>query len=341
MNIWIDFINSPQVSFFDPLVEDLTKMGHRFTFTCRDSANTVQLLQQRGWEFEIIGERVEKTLVKKAFSFPRRISKLRSFLKDKQIDSAICQSSFYLPLTASLLKIPSIYTNDNEHAIGNIPSFLFADKIFVPENLSLSKVKRQGASSQKTRHYPGIKEGIYLWTKGCKIIQARKGGPEETRRIYVRPEPQTAQYYKGKQNFLDEILIQLKDEFKVCILVRDENQRKHYSQPKFSGICVPEKPLPFNEVAINCLLFIGAGGSMTREMSIMGIPTISVYQGELLAVDNFLIKEGYLKHQPELSKRFIDELLYSKENENKENTELIDKGKMAYEILKTELLNLK
>ncbi len=341
MNIWIDFINSPQVSFFDPLVEELTKLGHRFTFTCRDSANTVQLLQQRGWKYEIIGERVEKTLAKKAFSFPRRINNLRNFLKDKNVDSAICQSSFYLPLTAWLLKIPSIYTNDNEHAMGNIPSFLFANKIFVPENLSLSNVKRQGASPKKTRHYPGIKEGIYLWTKGCEIIQARKSVPESTRKIYVRPEPQTAQYYKGKQNFLDNILIQLKDEFEVSVLVRDEAQRKHYSQTKFSGLYVPEKPLPFNEVAINCLLFIGAGGSMTREMSIMGIPTISVYQGELLAVDNFLIKEGYLKHQPELSKEYIEELLSGKDNGKQENTELIDKGKLAYDILKTELLNLK
>lgn len=341
MNIWIDFINSPQVSFFDPLVEELTKNGHNFVFTCRDSANTVPLIQQRGWKYEVIGDRVEKTFTKKAFSFPRRIQKLRSYLKDKQIDAAICQSSFYLPLTASLLKIPSIYTNDNEHAMGNIPSFLFADKIYVPENLSLAKVKRQGASAKKTNQYPGIKEGIYLWNKGKRIIQEREETPDIKRKIFVRPEPQTAQYYKGKLNFLDEILIQLKGEFEVCILVRDDNQRTHYSQEKFDGISVPEKPLPFDEVAVNCLLFIGAGGSMTREMSIMGIPTISVYQGELLAVDKFLIQEEYLLHKPHLEAKDIYELLKSRSGEKQEKTELIDKGKKAYEILKTELLNLK
>nr|MBI1231309.1 DUF354 domain-containing protein [Cytophagales bacterium] len=49
MRIWIDFINSPQVSFFEPLVDELTKEGHEFILTCRDSANTVQLIKQRNW----------------------------------------------------------------------------------------------------------------------------------------------------------------------------------------------------------------------------------------------------------------------------------------------------
>lgn len=158
MKIWIDFINTPQVSFFEPLIEELTKNGHEFILTCRDSANTVQLVKQKGWPHRIIGDRVEKSLSKKLLAFPSRIVNLYSYLKVKSIYAAICQSSFYLPLTAKLLGIPSIYTNDNEHAVGNIPNFLFANKIFIPENLSIEKIKRQGASMKRTVQYPGVKE---------------------------------------------------------------------------------------------------------------------------------------------------------------------------------------
>jgi predicted glycosyltransferase len=341
MRIWIDFINSPQVSFFEPLVDELTKEGHEFILTCRDSANTVQLVKQRNWPHQVIGEGVEKSFSKKLMAFPARILNLKKYLQDKAIDVAICQSSFYLPLTAKLLGVPSIYTNDNEHAMGNIPSFLFATKIFVPENLSLKKVQKQGAKPSKTYQYPGIKEGVYLWVKGLRIINERKNADAASQAVYVRPEPQTAQYYSGKLNFLDDILLALAQTYNVVILVRDKAQFEHYSQPKFEKIQVPKEPIPFEKVALNCLMFIGAGGSMTREMSMIGIPTISVYQGELLDVDNFLIQEKYLVHQPDLDLQFVKQMLKESSGMEKNRTDLIEKGKQAYELLKSELINLK
>ena len=341
MKIWIDFINSPQVSFFEPLVEEMTKEGHTFILTCRDSANTVQLIKQRNWPHQVIGDRSEKSLFRKLLIFPTRILNLRKYLRDKNIDVAICQSSFYLPLTAKSLGIPSLYTNDNEHALGNIPSFLFATKIYVPENLSLEKVKKQGAKPSKTFHYPGIKEGVYLWIKGLRIINERKHNEAHTQSIYIRPEPQNAQYYSGKQNFLDDVLVTLAEEYKVTILVRDKAQYDHYSLEKFNKIHVPKDPISFEKVALNCLLFIGAGGSMTREMSMIGIPTISVYQGELLDVDNFLIKEKYMVHQPNLDLSFVQTVLEESKSLASNRTELIEKGKVAYELLKSELINLK
>jgi predicted glycosyltransferase len=337
MKIWIDFINSPQVSFFDPLIRELQKDGHEFILTCRDSANTLQLVKQRNWDHKVIGTKAEKSLGKKLFSFPMRVFALYRYLKDKNVDIAICQSSFYLPMTAKMLGIPSIYTNDNEHAMGNIPSFLFATQILVPENLRLSKIYSQGAKKNKVIQYPGIKEGVYLWTKGMKIQQKRGESHQEEKQIYVRPEPLTAQYYSGKLNFLDELLIELKEKYPVTVLVRDKTQFKHYAQHKFKGIRLPEDPLPFEDVAVNCLLFVGAGGSMTREMAIMGIPTISVYQGELLDVDKFLIKKKLLIHCPSIEISVIDDLIQSGISQQIDD-HLLKKGKKAYELFKFELL---
>jgi predicted glycosyltransferase len=335
MKIWIDFINTPQVNFFEPLIEELKSEGHEFVLTCRDSSNTVNLLKQKKWDFSIIGDRVHKTFLTKLLAFPRRVLRLKRFLKNQNIDVSIGQSSFYLPITSYFLGIKSIYTNDNEHAMGNIPSFLFADVILLPESLSIKKAIKQGAKEKKIIIYPGIKEGVYLWVKGSKIQERRKLKFPKT--IYVRPEPQTAEYYSGKINFLDHLLEKLQEDYRVVILVRDKNQFQHYSTSKFSKIEVPEKTLDFDAVAEDCLLFIGAGGSMTREMAIIGIPTISVYQGELLDVDNFLINNKFMIHDPDLNLEIIGSFLKDK-NSSPNQKKLLKKGKDAFKLIKSQLV---
>ena len=336
MKIWIDFINTPQVSFFTEIVKELEKEGHHFLFTCRNSGNTVSLAQQQGWMVKIVGDKAEKGLVKKMTAFPSRVLQLRKIVKEFKPDVAVCQSSFYLPLTAFTLGIPSVYTNDNEHAMGNIPSFLFASKIFIPEYMPIEKVKRQGAALKKITRYPGVKEGIYLWRRGKLIHQKRKTG--SLKKIYIRPEPTTAQYYKGKSDFLDNILLDLQQKYEFVILPRDKEQSRHYQEPVFSRITVCEHPMKFEDIAADCRLFIGAGGSMTREMAIIGVPSISVYQDELLGVDKFLVSEHLLIHEPNLD---TDKLLKYLQNDISQrfNNVLLEKGKNANELIKNAILS--
>jgi predicted glycosyltransferase len=288
-------------------------------------------------KFQIIGNSVKKSFGSKLFAFPLRVRSLVQFIKYQKLDIAIGQSSFYLPVAAKFLGIPSIYTNDNEHAMGNIPSFFFASKIFLPENISISKAVKQGAKIEKIIQYPGIKEGIYLWPKGIEIQKSRNG--QKPSKIYIRPEPQTAQYYSGKLNFLDDLLLELKNQYDFIILVRDKNQFDHYTQAQFLNINVPSNTLDFNSVASDCLLFIGAGGSMTREMAIMGIPTISVYQGKLLDVDNFLIAQNLMLHEPNLTSEKLEGFL-SKTKSMTYNDSLIQKGNKAYNLIKETLFEM-
>ncbi len=340
MRIWFDLSNSPHINMFHDLIRDLESDGHEVIITSRPLANTVQLLDQRGLKHTIIGEHYGKNFYKKMFGYPIRVMQLRNFLKYKKIDLAISQSSFHSPLTAWLLGVPSIYTNDNEHAMGNKPSFIFASRILIPENLAVNKVATWGVSAQKVLQYPGVKEGIYLWSKGEQIQKERNNTTDKTIRIYIRPEPQTAQYYKGKENFLDDTIIELKDRYNITVLPRDKNQSEHYSQLKFKGVHVPEKPIGFDEIAAKCTVFIGAGGSMTRELAILGIPTISVYQDELLDVDGYLLQQGLMLHEPSLTAAKLEKFINSLENKPP-SLELMDKGKQAYELFKNQILKFK
>lgn len=337
MKIWFDLSNSPHINLFYDLIIDLESEGHEVIITCRPLANTIDLLEQKKLNYTIVGEHYGKKISKKFFGYFIRVVQLVKFLKKLKLDLAVSQSSFHSPLVAKILGIPSIYTNDNEHALGNIPSFIFASKIFIPENLSVKKVIKQGAPKKKIIQYPGVKEGIYLWRLGEKIYQNRIKGNDGHIKIYVRPEPLTAQYYKGGLNFLDDALIDLQNKYSVTILPRDKSQLHHYKQAKFSSLTVPDKPLVFMEIANDCSLFIGAGGSMTREMAILGIPTISVYQDSLLDVDTFLINHKLMFYEQAINAAKITAFLSHLSNV-KPNLELQVKGKQAYNFLKTEIL---
>ena len=337
MKVWIDLTNSPHVNFFADMIRDLDR-EHDLLLTCRPLANTIELLEMNGFPHHVVGRHYGQSKLKKASGFLVRIWQLRSFLKTREVDVAISHSSFYSPVVSRLLGIPCIYLNDNEHAAGNRISFLFADCIMVPEFLSIEKVKSQGAKPSKIIQYPGVKEGVYLWNyspaEQCTLQLPDRGN---RRVIFVRPEPWTAQYYKGERNFMDPLLLRLKEEFKIVLLPRGKAQDDYYRQERFEGITVPDGSISLQEIMAVCDLFIGAGGTMTREAAVLGIPTISIYQDELLDVDNYLIDKGFMVHQPNLDADFVVRF-FDASSRQAPDTELLAKGRQAYELIKKKML---
>ena len=163
MKIWFDISNAPHINLFKDLIKELESEGDEIIVTCRPLSNTISLLNLHNIKYTIIGKHYGKNFFNKIMGFPIRVRQLQKFIKPLKADIAISQSSFHSPVSARLLGIPSIYMNDNEYAMGNIPSFICATKVLVPEFLNIKKVRRQGATLKKIIAYPGVKEGIYLW----------------------------------------------------------------------------------------------------------------------------------------------------------------------------------
>ena len=334
MNIWFDLSNSPHINLFCSMIRDL-EQEHRIIITCRPLANTIELLDLHGLSYKVVGKHYGAKFWKKVCGYPIRVFQLYSYLKDKAIDVAVSQSSFHSPIVARLLGAKSLYMNDNEYAMGNIPSFLFANKIFVPEFLDIKKVIRQGARPSKIVQYPGVKEGIYLYD----FYDSFTPGKNKINKIFIRPEPWTAQYYKGAKNFFDDILLKVSDYAEIVLLPRGNEQAKYYKNEKFNKITIPERPLTLTQIVQDCSLFIGAGGTMTRELAVLGVPTISIYQDELLDVDRYLIQCGMMEHIKRLTADQVIEKLHNlKRNEIK--TDIMDKGRKAYTLIKDTILKL-
>ncbi len=337
MRIWIDLTNSPHVNFFDGMIREL-KQNHEVLLTCRPLANTIELLELFGFSHHIVGKHYGQSKIMKVLGFIIRIGQLYSFLKNKNIDVAISHSSFYSPVVSKLLGIRSIYLNDNEHAAGNKISFVFTDQIMIPEFLDIKKVEKQWAKASKIIRYPGVKEGIYLWYYQPSVHSNFKIDNKENKKvIFIRPEPWTAQYYKGKRNFIDGLLMDLQNRFIIVLLPRGKKQEEHYRNEKFSGVIVPEKSISLAVIMDNCDLFIGAGGTMTREAAVLGVPTISIYQDSLLDVDNFLIKKGCMVHNKDLNAEFVINFM-DKMEQRMPDKNLLRKGKEGYNLIMKTLI---
>ena len=77
---------------------------------------------------------------------------------------------------------------------------------------------------------------------------------------------------------------------------------------------------------------------MTREMAVLGIPTISVYQDKLLDVDRYLMAQGALLHRPSLT---APEALAHLEQATRRppSRELLQKGRQACDMIKSAIVN--
>lgn len=336
MKIWFDLSNSPHINLFRTMIREL-QADHDVIITCRPLANTIDLLNLHGLEHTVVGIHYGKSLLSKVAGYPVRVAQLRRFLAPHKVDVAVSQSSFHSPLVARLLGVRSLYLNDNEHALGNVPAFACATRIMVPEFFSAASLRRQHARRSRVIHYPGLKEGVYLWECAARIGKLRKARRATGRRtVYFRPEPWTAQYYSGARNVIDAALAALKDKVGISILPRSPEQAAHYSARQFEGVRVIREALDVEQIAPACDLFIGAGGTMTREMAVLGIPTISVYQDCLLDVDRYLLEREAFLHRPHLS---ADEALaYLHQSDIRPpDQQLLEKGRAAYRMIKHQI----
>jgi len=336
MKIWFDLSNSPHINMFRTMIRDLQR-SHEVIVTSRPLANTEDLLRMHRIPHTTVGVHYGRSLIGKACGFPIRVAQLVRFLRRRGVEVAVSQSSFHSPVVARLLGIRSVYLNDNEHAAGNVPAFACADRIMVPEFLSAQNLRRQGARLAKVERYPGVKEGIYLWEYAQRRPPPpRSPHPQAPPRIFVRPESWTAQYYRGPRNFLDDVIGALQHRASVTVLPRSREQYQHYAGAAFKACRTLSGVIDIDAIAGDCDLFIGAGGTMTREMAVLGVPTISVYQDALLDVDRYLIAEGACAHLPALTAQDALDYLASRERAGP-NAGLLAKGRAAYDMIKHEV----
>jgi len=300
MRIWIDLSNSPHPLLFRPVSGHLEDKGHSVLITARDNAQTVELARERWPRLEVIGGDSPKGRKAKARAMARRVTDLRRWARSTKPDVALSHNSYGQLVAARLLGIPAVTAMDFEHQPANHLAFRLARTVLLPAALEPLGLHRQGATAKKTRYYPGLKEELYLSDFEPDMTLLERLPIEhqpEGALVVARPAPDRALYHEFENPiFLTCVQSVLRDpSVNVVILPRNQEQLHALSQLALPRCYVADRALDSRSLMSQANMMIGAGGTMTREAALLGVPTVSLFAGRRPAVDRWLERNGLLK----------------------------------------------
>jgi predicted glycosyltransferase len=297
--VWIDLANSPHPLLFAPIAAALEERGHTVLITVRDHAQTLELAWQRWRRFDEVGGESPGARVGKVRALVGRIAALRSWARTQRPDLALSHNSYAQIAAARLARVPVVTAMDFEYQPANHLAFRLADLVLLPEAVPREVVRRQGVRDSKVRRYPGLKESIYIGDFAPDPgVLSRLGIDREQVEalVVVRTPPSRAIYHRRENPLFLEVLetVCRQRGVRCVILARHPEQVQ-----KLRGLALPNCAIPAEAVDARALMYeadlvIGAGGTMTREAALLGVPTLSLFAGRQPAVDRWLEERGAL-----------------------------------------------
>lgn len=313
--IWVDITNLPHVLFFKDFIRK-----HDALVTARELGNLPELLKMHGIDYVLVGKH-GKDKKSKLIESSKRIKELAKIVSKHKIKVAISKHSVELPRVAFGLGIPCLQVVDNEHAEKQNRLFLsLCDRIIVPEALNERKLVEQGASKDKIIKFKGICE--YVHVKNFLPSRPEVNGEY----ILIRPEPYYASYFHAKRKTQELINIACELGYRVVVIPRGNEKYKNALHVNATDAL---------NLIYHAQAFIGGGGTMNREASLLGTPAISFYPQELLGVDKFLIAKGILFHtnKPYEISENLKELVEKKEELREKARKIIENMENPLEVV--------
>jgi len=297
MRIWIDLSNSPHVLFFAPIISLLEEQGHEVKVTARDFAQTIQLANKYGLNFETMGRHGGKSIYGKSKALINHSLILMKWAKKTGIDLAVSHNSYSQSIAASLARIPSVTIMDYEYQPANHLSFRLAKRVIVPEVFPQESLRLYGARKNKVRKYVGLKEEVYLFSFVPDPSYLDNIGIKNDRIIAtVRPPADFALYHRFENPLFEELIDWLtnKDEVLTIFIPRTNEQKELFTNRNYRNTFIPQQVLDGPNLLYYSDMVISAGGTMNREAAVLGSPVYTIFAGRISAVDDYLIKTGQM-----------------------------------------------
>jgi uncharacterized protein len=299
MRVWADLTNTAHVVVLRPLIELLEREGHEVEITARPLSHTVELLDDWGHSYTVIGEYGGATRLGKLRAASSRIPALVRFGRQGRFDYGLGHASIDLPPACRLLRIPNTTMFDYEWAtIQHHIICRLATRVLVPDAIPAARLRRYGAKPSKLIRFPGLKEEYYLadWEPDAGVLE-QLGLARERPLCVIRTAPSYALYLGGSENpLLPPLIRRVADgETQVVVLARNEEQRKAVNELNAPNVVVPERAVDGRSLVAFADVLVSAGGTMNREAAVLGTPVWSIFEGKLGAVDEMLVREGRLK----------------------------------------------
>lgn len=294
--IWIDIENPPQVQYLLPFWRRFTSLGVNTILTARDYGSTLEMLRQAEAPARSFGARVVGGKLRKATASCVRALELLRFFNSGDRPDAVVAASRAAALTAWILRIPSFMIYDYEYANSMVTRFT-GTTLLHPEVIDQSIFQRPPLPMPRLDAFKGLKEDITFADVEIDAIEAHDlGSPsEDVVRVLFRPPSETSHYYQtASTTFARATLAYLADSgAQVVFSPREREQAKMLDGLNWRHApIVLTTPVPFVSLLKSVDLVISSGGTMLREGAYLGIPSYSIFQSEIGAVDRWLAQMG-------------------------------------------------
>ncbi len=305
MRIWYDACTGKHVRYGTTIAERLRQSGHEVTLTTRKHPDTLSMIKFLNEEFITVGKYEPQSLLTRF-----RAGIKRQLLFCKLFEKTACQPNIAVShcsvdqcRVAFGLGIPIIATMDTPYADAvNRLTLPIADYIVATKAIPKQVIDNYTAKA-KIVQFDGADE--VAWIKGFKPrVKYDFGKPL----IVVRQVEEKAAYTNTKVDML--ALARRLTRLGVVVFL------SRYNRERIKGLIVPKGFVDSANLVAEADLFVGVGGTITREAALQGTPAVIVKLYPEQHVNDFLARKGFPIFKTDLSEapKLAEKLLGEKRN---------------------------
>jgi len=319
MKIFIDILTPKQCMLFARLSERFTKRGHQIFQTTREYREVLQLLHLKGIHVKVVGKHGGGRLLDKLKANAKRTLQLATLIKKWKPDVAVSFSSPEAARVAFGLGIPHICINDSPHAEAvarlTIP---LSERLLTSKMIPKKAWTKFGISADKIVQYNAL--DAWAWLKDFKPNEKilRELRLDKAKLILTfRTEETFASYLLQKAQKIPIIvstireLLQTSQDSQVVVLPRYEKQVSVLKRIFQEKVLICHTTVDAPSLLSFTSIFVGAGGTMTSEAVLLGVPTFSCYPEEPYLIEKYLLGKGLAIRETnprKLAKRILETL---------------------------------
>jgi len=279
MRAWYDACTGKHVRYGVAIAERLRSIGHEVILTTRKHPDTLPLAKFLNERFIIVGRYNPKSLLTRLKESTRRQSAFCKIFEKNVPDIAISHGSVDQCRIAFGLGKPIILTNDAPQADAvNKLTIPLANWVVASKAIPSKVLERYNVNGEMIA-FDGVDEVAWIrdfepritYDFGKPLIVVRQ---LETRAVYVEKEINLLILAKKLTKFGEVVFL------------------SRYGRRSIKGLIVPEF-VDSVSLAAQADLFIGAGGTITREAALQGTPAIIIKPFENQYVNEYLTKKGF------------------------------------------------
>jgi uncharacterized protein len=285
-----------QVLFFKPVIDSIRSDGGDVLATSRRYREVGPLAERAGLKLEYVGDRGRRGQEDQLLAATQRQAEMIPLVKAFEPQVAVSTASAVCARIAFGLRIKHIAVNDSPHSeVAGRLSIPLSHHLLCPWVIPYKAWEPYGIRKDQITNYHALDPAAWLKRDPLpgpipKLDPGRKT-------ITVRVQESDAPYLaKADLKWVDRVLESLLGAFpdaNLVALCRYEYQVEEVRSRFGSKWIVPDEVVSGHDLLASTDLFVGMGGTMNAEAALMGVPTISAFQGSLYT-DSYLRSVGLL-----------------------------------------------